>query len=112
MKNYETLIEDYYILKEFVKKYETELKIIGGIIGERRELISYEDYMKFINGLNQDEFTGNYFGFLLNDVGMNHIKNIMKMDDNFDNYVRMSLIHDDDLYEKYNEKLKLERARA
>ena len=112
MKNYETLIEDYCILKEFVKKYETELKVIGGIIGERYGLISYEDYMKFFNRLNQDEFTGNYFGFLLNNIGMNNIKNIMKMDDNFDDYVRMSLVYDDDLYEKYNEKLKLERARA
>lgn len=112
MKSYESMVEDYRLIKEFCSTYRTELNIVGALMSENYLLTTYDDYMKFISDLSDDEFYANYLGCLLNDVSMFLIRSLMKGVTSIDDYVKAILNFDESIYKKYLRKVKKAKAQV
>ena len=108
MKGYQKMLKNYETIKEFVENYYNELKVVSALLGEKQGLFKYSDYMKFVNQLTKEEVYGNYLVNLLNDNCIDSYKMVLNNKVDFETFVK-SLIGEE-LYDKYNKKLKRERA--
>lgn len=75
--SYDEMKSRYEVLKAFCDQYRYELTVTGGILAERLGLMNHEDYMKFLNDLSLDEFTGNYFTALLTPFAIDIYKSVL-----------------------------------
>ena len=110
MKSYESMVEDYGLIKEFCSLYRTELNIVGALMSENYSLTTYDDYMKFINNLSDEEFYANYLICLLNDASMFLIRSLMNGVNSIDDYVKAIFNFDENIYKKYLRKVKKAKA--
>ena len=113
MKTCKELSNNYKTVKEFIHKYKKELDILGGILSERNNVAKYNEYIKFVNTLSEDEYYANYISFINNDVSMDIINGILNDELDFNYYVKMvfkisifSDEYDEKLYRKYKRELK------
>lgn len=63
--NYDEMKSRHEVIKTFCAQHRYGLTVAGGVLAERQCLANREDYMKFLDDLSIDEFTGNYLIALL-----------------------------------------------
>ena len=63
---YEEMKDDHGVIKTFCAQHRYGLTVAGGVLAEQYGLANRDDYIKFMNDLTIDEFTGNYLTALFN----------------------------------------------
>ena len=91
------------VIKELAKKRRRELTVYGGVMCDMAELCSYDEYTKFMNSLTDDEFVGNYFTLLMNEVGYNIWTKLI--DDNVPFEDVIKTLHNEEFMNEYRKKI-------
>lgn len=102
--NTQELQRRYEIVKGVCQKYRKELTALSAVIGEDfGENFDRESYIKFMNNLNDDEFTGNFLIGMTEDECISVYEKILNGEMTWEDYFKSTL--DLDGYEKFEKVL-------
>ena len=103
--NYEIMKSNYETIKEFCIKYRNELTISGGVFAEVRNMITCEDYVKFMNGLSDETFVGNFLNGLLNGYCIDAYRDVLKGKVTIDEFIED--VYNKEIFDAYRKKMEL-----
>ena len=87
MMNYYEMKKRQATIKEYCKMFRKELTIFGGIVGEHFGLLEFDEYIRFMNELTEDEFEGNYLQNISNEMYYDFTKKLVDGEITFIEYV-------------------------
>lgn len=67
---YDEMKSNHEVIKTFCAQHRYGLTVAAGVLAEQNGLANRDDYIKFMNDLTIDEFTGNYLTALLNPMAV------------------------------------------
>ena len=91
------------VIKELAKKRRRELTVYGGVMCDMAALCSYDEYVEFMNSLTDDEFVGNYFTLLMNELGYNIWTKLIVDSVPFEDVIKT--MHNEDFMNEYRKKI-------
>lgn len=88
--NYDEMKSRHEVIKTFCAQHRYGLTVTGGVLAERLCLANREDYMKFLNDLSIDEFTGNYLTGLLTPFAVDLYKKVSDGEMSFYDFIEQT----------------------
>lgn len=88
--NYDEMKSRYEVIKTFCAQHRYGLTVAGGVLAERLCLANRKDYMKFLNDLSIEEFTGNYLTGLLNPLSVDLYKKVIDGEMGFYDFIEQT----------------------
>lgn len=88
--NYDEMKSRHEVIKAFCAQHRHGLTVVGGILAERKRLVNREDYMKFLNDLTIDEFTGYYITALLTPFAVDIYNRVLDGEMSFYDFIEQS----------------------
>lgn len=85
--NYDEMKFRHEVIKAFCAQHRYGLTVVGGVLAERQRLANREDYMKFLDDLSIDEFTGNYLTALLTPFAVDIYKRVLDGEMSFYDFI-------------------------
>lgn len=89
--NYDEMTSRHEVIKTFCAQHRYGLTVVGGVLAERQRLANREDYMKFLDDLSIDEFTGNYLTALLTPFAVDIYKRVLDGELGFYDFIEQTV---------------------
>ena len=84
---YEEMKDSHGVIKTFCAQHRYGLTVTAGVFSEQNGLVNRDDYIKFMNDLTIDEFTGKYLTTLLNIFAVYEYRKVINGEKGFYDFI-------------------------